>query len=41
VFRVRDDAEALRNSELIPEDIAISDAIYYMQTGELREVVRS
>ena len=37
---VRDDAETLRNSELIPDDITISGAIYDEQTGELREVVR-
>jgi carbonic anhydrase len=37
---VRDDAETLRNSELIPDDIAISGAIYDEQTEELREVVR-
>jgi carbonic anhydrase len=37
---VRDDVETLRNSELIPEDITISGAIYDVQTGELREVVR-
>ncbi len=38
---VRDDVETLRNSELIPDDITISGAIYDVQTGELREVVRS
>jgi carbonic anhydrase len=37
---VRDDVETLRNSELIPDDITISGAIYEVQTGELREVVR-
>ena len=37
---VRDDVETLRNSELIPDDITISGAIYDVQTGELREVVR-
>jgi carbonic anhydrase len=37
---VREDAETLRNSELIPDDITISGAIYYEQTEELREVVR-
>jgi carbonic anhydrase len=37
---VRDDAETLRNSELIPDDITISGAIYDEQTEELREVVR-
>jgi carbonic anhydrase len=38
---VRDDVETLRNSDLIPDDISISGAIYDVQTGELREVVRS
>ena len=38
---VRDEVETLRNSDLIPDDISISDAIYDVQTGELREVVRS
>jgi carbonic anhydrase len=37
---VRDDVETLRNSELIPDDITIPGAIYDVQTGELREVVR-
>ena len=37
---VRDDVETLLNSELIPDDITISGAIYDVQTGELREVVR-
>ena len=39
---VRDDVEALRNAaDLIPDEISISGAIYEVQTGELREVVRS
>jgi carbonic anhydrase len=38
---VRDDVETLRNADLIPDDISISGAIYDVQTGELREVVRS
>ncbi len=38
---VRDDGETLRNSDLIPDDISISGAIYDVQTGELRELVRS
>ena len=38
---VRDDVETLRNSELIPDDISISGAIYDVHSGELREVVRS
>ena len=36
---VRDDVEALRNSELIPEDITITGAIYDVETGEIKEVV--
>jgi carbonic anhydrase len=38
---VRDDVEALRDSDLIPDDVSISGAIYEVKTGELREVVRS
>ena len=38
---VRDDVEKLRNSDLIPDDITVSGAIYDVHTGELREVVRS
>ena len=38
---VRDDVETLRNSDLIPDDISISGAIYDVQTGELHELVRS
>ncbi len=38
---VRDDVEALRNSELIPDDIQVAGAIYDVQSSELREVVRS
>jgi carbonic anhydrase len=34
---VRDDVETLRNSDLIPDDISISGAIYDVQTGELRK----
>jgi carbonic anhydrase len=37
---VRDDVEALRSSDLIPDDISVSGAIYDVQSGELREVVR-
>ena len=37
---VRDDVEALRNSELIPEDIEIIGAIYDVETGRLQEVMR-
>ncbi len=38
---VRDDVETLRNSDLIPDDISISGAIYDVRSGELREVVGS
>ena len=38
---VRDDAEKLRNSDLVPDDIAVSGAIYDIHTDELRKVVRS
>jgi carbonic anhydrase len=38
---VHDDVETLRNSDLIPDDISISGAIYGVHTGEHREVVRS
>lgn len=37
---VRDDVETLRDSDLIPDDISVSGAIYDVETGELREVVR-
>ena len=36
---VRDDVEALRSSDLIPDDISVSGAIYDVQSGELREVI--
>ncbi len=38
---VHEDVGMLRNSDLIPDDITISGAIYDVRTGELREVVRS
>jgi len=38
---VRDDVQTLRDSDLIPNDISVSGAIYDVETGELREVVRS
>jgi carbonic anhydrase len=38
---VRDDVEVLRNSDLIPDNISISGAIYDVRSRELREVVRS
>ena len=36
---VRDDVEKVRTSNLIPDDISVSGAIYDVKTGELREVV--
>lgn len=38
---VRDDVETLRRSELIPDDIQISGAIYDVKSGEMREVARA
>src|SRR5262249_12380952 len=38
---VRDDVAFLRASPLIPSDIAISGAIYDVQSGRLAEVVRA
>ncbi len=38
---VRDDVETIKSSELIPDDILVSGAIYDVKTGQLREVVRS
>jgi carbonic anhydrase len=38
---VRDDVAILRESPLIPKDIPISGAIYDVNTGEVREVVRA
>lgn len=37
---VRDDVQALRDSDLIPDNITLSGAIYDVRSGELREVVR-
>lgn len=37
---VRRDVEKVRASELIPNDITVSGAVYDVKTGELREVVR-
>lgn len=37
---VRDDVQTLKSSDLIPDDIAVSGAIYDVESGELREVVR-
>jgi carbonic anhydrase len=38
---VRDDVALLRESPLIPKDIPISGAIYDVETGRLREIVRA
>lgn len=38
---VRDDVATLRESPLIPNDIAISGAIYDVRSGKLREIVRA
>jgi carbonic anhydrase len=38
---VRDDVAFLRESPLIPKDIAISGAVYDVATGAIREVVRA
>lgn len=38
---VRDDVETIKSSELIPDDILVSGAIYDVTSGQLREVVRS
>jgi carbonic anhydrase len=38
---VRDDVALLRESPLIPRDIAISGAIYDVSTGKVHEVVRA
>ena len=35
---VCDDVEILRNSELIPDDITVTGAIYDVETGKIREV---
>ncbi len=37
---VRDDVEILRNSDLIPDDITVTGAIYDVETGKIREVAR-
>ncbi len=38
---VRDDVETLKGSDLIPGDIILVGAIYEVETGKVREVVRS
>ena len=37
---VIDDVEAVRSSELIPDDIPVTGAVYEVETGRLRETVR-
>lgn len=37
---VVDDVDALRSSELIPDDIPVTGAIYEVETGRLQEVIR-
>lgn len=37
---VREDVEILRSSELIPDDISVTGAVYEVESGRLREVVR-
>jgi carbonic anhydrase len=36
---VRDDVEAVRRSEFVPDDISVSGAVYEVETGRIREVV--
>ncbi len=38
---VRDDVDILKDSELIPDDITLVGAVYEVETGKVREVVRS
>lgn len=38
---VRDDVAIIRNSPLIPSDIAVAGAIYDVHTGKLQEVIRA
>jgi carbonic anhydrase len=37
---VRDDVETLRDSDLIPNDINLTGAIYDVESGEVREILR-
>lgn len=37
---VRDDLEILRESELIPPDVKLAGAVYDVESGEVREVLR-
>ncbi|MBA2442953.1 MAG: carbonic anhydrase [Rubrobacter sp.] len=38
---IRRDVAAVRGSELVPDDVTVSGAVYDVGSGELREVVRS
>ncbi len=38
---VRDDVETLKSSELIPDDVTIVGAVYEVESGKIREVVRA
>lgn len=38
---VRDDVQILRNSELISDDITLVGAVYEVESGEVREILRS
>lgn len=38
---VRDDVRKLRESELIPDDVTLVGAVYDVENGEVREVVRA
>jgi carbonic anhydrase len=38
---VRDDVRTLRESELIPDDVTLVGAVYDVESGEVREVVRA
>lgn len=35
---VREDVQALRRSELVPDDVTVTGAVYEVETGRLREV---
>ena len=37
---VRDDVETLESSELVPDDVTIVGAIYEVESGKVREIVR-
>lgn len=35
---VREDVETVRNSELVPDDVSVTGAVYEVETGRLRKV---